>query len=254
MFEGKFKAVTFSYDDGVLQDKRLIEILNKYGLKCTFNLNSGFLGKSGSLVRNDVTVAHCKPRVCETRAIYEGHEVAVHTIHHPQLTKLSTKKVIREVEDDRKALSDIVGYEVVGMAYPCSTEASQNDRVVSLLQRFTGVQYSRNTVSSYNFEPQADLLRFRPTLHHTEWNELFRLGEEFVSLKTDKPKIFYIWGHSYEFDISNDWNKFEEFCRLISGKDDIYYGTNKDVLLDPDLLSHTGVKLHSYRKRKPFEK
>lgn len=254
MFDGKTKAITFSYDDGVLQDKRLIEMLDKYGLKCTFNINSGFLGKSGSLVREDVTVAHCKPRVCETRAIYEGHEVAVHTIHHPQLTKLSTRKVIYEVEDDRKALSDIVGYDVVGMAYPCSTEASQNDRVVSLLQRFTGVQYSRNTISTYNFEPQKDLLRFRPTLHHTEWDDLFRLGEEFVSLKAETPKIFYIWGHSYEFDISNDWARFEDFCRLISGKRDIYYGTNKDVLLDPDLLSYTGAELHTYRKRKLFEK
>ena len=254
MFDGKKKAITFSYDDGVLQDKRLIGILNKYGLKCTFNINSGLLGRAGSLVREDVTVAHCKPRACETRAIYEGHEVAVHTLHHPKLTKLSTKKVIREVEEDRKALSDIVGYEVVGMAYPCSTEASQNDRVVNILQRFSGVQYSRNTISNYSFEPQTDLLRFCPTVHHTEWDELFRLGEEFVSLKTDAPKIFYIWGHSYEFDIFNDWNKFEDFCRLISGKDDIFYGTNKEVLLDPDLLAYTGAKLHSYRKRKPFEK
>ena len=254
MFQGKLKAVTFSYDDGVLQDKRMIEIFNKYDLKCTFNVNSGFLGKAGVLVRDDVTVAHCKPRACEARAIYEGHEVAVHTIHHPQLTKLSTKEVIREVEEDRKVLSDIVGYDVVGMAYPCSTEASQNDRVVSLIERFTGVQYSRNTVSTYDFEPQKDLLRFRPTLHHEEWDKLFSLGEEFLSLKTDTPKVFYIWGHSYEFDIHNTWDKFEEFCKMISGKDDIFYGTNKDVLLDPDLLSFTGAELHSFRKRKPFEK
>ena len=254
MFQEKKKAVTFSYDDGVLQDKRLIELFDKYGLKATFNINSGFLGRAGSLVRDDVTVAHCKPRVCEAGAIYSGHEIAVHTIHHPQLTKLSTAKVIHEVEDDRKALSDIAGYEVVGMAYPCSTEASQNDRVVSLLERFTGVQYSRNTVSSYDFEPQTDLLRFRPTLHHDEWDKLFELGEKFVSLQTDKPQIFYIWGHAYEFDIHNTWDKFEDFCRLIAGKPDIYYGTNKDVLLDPDLLDYTGVKLHSFRKRKMFEK
>ncbi len=254
MFQNKKKAITFSYDDGVLQDKRLIEILNKYGLKCTFNINSGFLGKPGHLIRDEVTVAHCKPRECEVKAVYEGHEVAVHTIHHPQLTKLSTKKIIHEVEDDRKALSDIVGYDVIGMAYPCSTEASQNDRVVSLLERFTGVQYSRNTISTYDFEPQKDLLRFRPTIHHYQWDKLFELGEEFVSLQTDTPKIFYIWGHAYEFDIHNDWDKFEDFCKLISGKEDIYYGTNKEVLLDPDLLDYTGAKLHSFRKRKPFEK
>ena len=75
MFDGKMKAVTFSYDDGVLQDKRLIEILNKYGLKCTFNLNSGFFGKAGSLIRDDVTVAHCKPLAREVHDIYEGHEI-----------------------------------------------------------------------------------------------------------------------------------------------------------------------------------
>ena len=42
---GKFKAVTFSFDDGVSQDKRLIDLFDKYGLKGTFNLNSNLLGK-----------------------------------------------------------------------------------------------------------------------------------------------------------------------------------------------------------------
>ena len=39
MFNGMKKALTFSYDDGVTQDIRLIEIFNKYNLKATFNLN-----------------------------------------------------------------------------------------------------------------------------------------------------------------------------------------------------------------------
>ncbi len=67
MFQGKMKAVTFSYDDGVTQDQRLIALLNKYGLKCTFNLNSEFLGTAGSLIREDVTVAHVKPRAIEVK-------------------------------------------------------------------------------------------------------------------------------------------------------------------------------------------
>lgn len=39
--DGKKKALTLSYDDGVEQDRRLVEILNRYGIKATFNINSG---------------------------------------------------------------------------------------------------------------------------------------------------------------------------------------------------------------------
>ena len=57
------------------------------------------------------------------------------------------------------------------------------------------------------------------------------LGEEFISLKTETPKIFYIWGHSFEFDIYPErWEMFEEFCKMMSGKNDIFYGTNLEVL------------------------
>ena len=44
---GLAKALTFSYDDGVEQDIRLVEILDKYGMKGTFNLNSGCYAKPG---------------------------------------------------------------------------------------------------------------------------------------------------------------------------------------------------------------
>ena len=57
MFDGKMKAVTFSYDDGVTQDIRLVELLNKYGLKATFNINSGFLGQRGILERGGQMVS-----------------------------------------------------------------------------------------------------------------------------------------------------------------------------------------------------
>ena len=231
MFNNKMKAVTFSYDDGVTQDQRLIEIFNKYGLKCTFNINSALLGRAGSLVREDVTVAHCKPRPEEVRKIYEGHEIAVHTLTHPTLKNLSDEDIIREVEEDRKALSEIAGYEVVGMAYPGGTHCI-DEHVADLIRRHTGVKYARTTTSTFNFEPQDDLIMFNPTVyHHRDWDEMFRLAEEFITMKPGSPKIFYIWGHAYEFDIHNEWARFEEFCKLISGYDDIFYGNNTEVLL-----------------------
>ncbi len=231
MFHGKMKAVTFSYDDAVTQDQRLIEIFNRYNLKCTFNLNSGLLGQAGMLLREGVSVAHCKPAANEIRKIYEGHEIAAHTLTHPALSHLSDEDVIREVEEDRKALSEIAGYEVVGMAYPGGTHV-MNEHVADLIRNNTGIKYARTTTSTHNFDLQSDLIIFNPTVyHHVEWDEMFRLGEEFLALKPDTPKIFYIWGHAYEFDIRNEWNRFEQFCRLISGRDDICYGTNAEVLL-----------------------
>jgi len=60
---------------------------------------------------------------------------------------------------------------------------------------------------------------------------MFELGEDFLNMKTDRPQIFYVWGHSYEFDIANTWDKFEAFCEMMSGREDIFYGTNRQILL-----------------------
>jgi len=230
----KLKAVTFSYDDAVTQDQRLIEMFDRYGLKATFNLNSGRLGKPGSLVRENVTVAHVKPRAEEIRAIYQGHEIAAHTLTHPSLPSLNDEDVIREVEQDRLALSEIAGYEVVGMAYP-GGGVNHDDRVVELIRNHTGIQYARTIISSHDFTPQTDLLRFRPSVyHHGEFDKMFEMAEEFLALQPTTPQIFYIWGHAYEFDIHNTWARMEELCKLISGRGDIFYGTNKEVLLNQD--------------------
>lgn len=234
MFNGKMKAVTFSYDDGVTQDKRLIEILNKYGLKATFNINSELLGKSNTLVRGGVTVDHNKNNPQDVKAIYDGHEVAAHTLTHPTLpTVADDNEVIRQVEQDRLNLSDLVGYEVVGMAYP-GGGVNNNERVAELIRKNTGIKYARTITSTYTYDPQTNLYRFNPTLYHVMENRkerLMELAEEFANLSPETPKLFYIWGHSYEFDIADTWDYFEEFCKMISGRDDIYYGTNKEVLL-----------------------
>ena len=228
-FNGKKKAITFSYDDGVTQDIRLISLFNKYGLKCTFNLNSDLLGRPGELLREGVYVRHDKIAPDKVRSVYEGHEVATHTLTHPYLTRLSDADVIREVEEDRIKLSEIVGYDVVGNAYPMG---DCDDRVARLIEHHTGVKYARTVVSTGNFEPQTDLYLFDPTVyHHREMDEMFRLGEEFLKLDTDEPKLFYIWGHAYEFDIHDDWKRFEEFLEMISGRADIFYGTNRECLL-----------------------
>ena len=232
MWNGKMKAITFSYDDAVTQDVRLTQLFHKYGLKATFNLNSERLGYPGMLDRDGARVSHYKLVPEDVAKVYEGHEIAAHTLTHPNLTRIEDDaEVIRQVEEDRLNLSELAGYEVVGFAYPCGG-VNNDDRVAKLIRENTGIQYARTITQADNFDLQENLFRFKPTAyHHMHLDELFELADRFLSLKADKPQMLYIWGHAYEFDIFNDWARFEELCKMISGKDDIFYGTNKEVLL-----------------------
>ena len=229
--QGKMKAITFSYDDGVTQDIRFIELLGKYNLKCTFNLNSELLGTKNILIRDSMKISHYKIHPEDVKYVYDGHEIAVHTLTHPNLTTLKEKAIIRQVEKDRIKLSELSGYEVVGMAYPCGG-VNNDDRVADIIKNNTGVRYSRTITTNDSFDIQENLYRFDPTVYHLDFDKMMELGQKFIELKTEAPKIFYIWGHSYEMDYSSDyWIKLEEFFKLISGKDDIFYGTNKEILL-----------------------
>ena len=231
MWNGKLKAVTFSYDDGVTQDIRLIGLLDKYGLKATFNLNSAYLGLHGNLNRENTVVSHNKVQACKVKETYKHHEVAVHTLSHPNLTEVDDETIVWQVEQDRNLLTGLVGYDVVGMAYPCGG-VNNDDRVAAVIKNRTGVKYARTITSTYDFDLQTNLHRFNPSVYHVmEFDKLMELGRQFVNLKTTAPQLFYIWGHSYEFDIADHWRRMEDFCQLISGQPDIFYGTNKEVLL-----------------------
>ncbi|MBE7035962.1 MAG: polysaccharide deacetylase [Ruminococcaceae bacterium] len=245
MFNGKTKAVTFSFDDGVAQDRRLVEILNRYHLKGTFNISSGRFGDENAFVLTDGkwvwhdgrsdepgAVAHYRLPKEAVKSLYEGHEVAAHTVNHRRLIDCSDEEVIRQVEEDRLALSEMMGYEVCGMAYP-NGDRFVDDRVINLVKEHTGVRYARLCATTGSFSMPEDLYRLQGTLYpHRNWDVMTEIAQKFLELETDEPALLYIWGHAYEFDMRPDgWEKFEEFCRLISGKQNIFYGTNKEVLL-----------------------
>lgn len=231
MWNGKKKAITFSFDDGVTQDKRLIALLNKYGLKATFNLNSSLFGLKGGWECKGKWLNHIKILPMEVKETYAGHEVAVHTLTHPNLTGESDETVVYQVEEDRKQLSKMVGYDVYGMAYPCGG-VNNDERVATVIRDNTPIAYARTITSTYAFDLQKDnLLRFNPTIHFLD-GKTDEVVERFLALETDEPQLLYIWGHSYELDMDEEyWVKFEELCKNLAGREDIFYGTNKEVLL-----------------------
>ncbi len=230
MWNGKNKAITFSFDDGVQQDKRCVEILNKYGLKATFNLNSAKFGlkfpytmpSDGRIIERTIINPD------EVTPLYKGHELGVHTLTHANLLELPDSCIVWQVEEDRKNLERFGGYPVNVMAYPCGFV---NDHVVEVLKTQTQIKMARTVISSYNFDLQTDLLNFKPTIHMKEYDKMIDLAKKFLALETETPKLFYIWGHTYEFDMDDiNYEKFEDLCKLIANKEDIYYGTNGEVL------------------------
>jgi peptidoglycan/xylan/chitin deacetylase (PgdA/CDA1 family) len=226
---GKMKALTLSYDDGVEQDRKLIEILNHYGVKATFNLNSGIQTGASTWVNKDAQGQDVPIRRMNIRGLkelYAGHEIAVHGLTHPRLETLDEAAIRNELEEDKINLERIFGAAVQGMAYPYG---SYNDLVVKTIGA-CGLKYARGVKSSYAFDIPADLLTFQPTCHHKD-SRLMELAEQFIKLKPAAPQVFYLWGHSYEFDMDHNWQLIEEFCRMMANRDDIFYATNAQALL-----------------------
>jgi peptidoglycan-N-acetylglucosamine deacetylase len=220
----KLKALTFSYDDGVEQDRRLVKLFNKYHLKCTFNLNSGIQSGSSRWENQGVSVA--RMNVQGLKELYKGHEIAVHSLTHPKLEKLDTETIENEIVQDIINLQNIFDCKIQGMAYPYGT---YDNRVINVLKE-NNIKYARTVKESENFNIQSNLLELEATCHHTNAN-LMKLAEEFVSMNPEEPKIFYIWGHSYEFDVEGRWDRMEKLCAFLSNREDIFYGTNSEVLL-----------------------
>lgn len=224
MWNGKKKAVTFSYDDGVVQDIRFVELLNKYELKCTFNLNSGIMNKSGEFEIKGQKIRRMKSD--GMNKLYKGHEIAVHTAHHVDLTGLSDEEVIREIADDKLRLEEIFGCEVVGMAYPYG---AYDNRIMKIAAS-CGIRYARTTMDAYGFNMPENFMCLRASCRHRFMN-IIGLIDEFLAYKGNESKILNIWGHSYEFDVDGSWQAMEKICSLLSHNDDIFYGTNREVYL-----------------------
>ena len=220
----KLKAFTLRYDDGVEQDRRLISIFNKYNLKCTFNLNSGIQSNSNKFTVDGKTIR--RMNVAGLKELYQGHEIAVHSLTHPILPEQNIETIYNEIVQDKINLENIFDRKIIGMAYPFG---AYDDRVIQVLKE-NSIKYARTVQDTENFKLQSNLLEFKPTCHHNNKN-LFKLAEEFINLDATEPCIFYVWGHSYEFDVDNNWNMIEEFCSMISNRSDIFYGTNAEVFM-----------------------
>ena len=210
---GKHKVLTMSYDDGKQEDRRLVEIFNQYGIKGTFNVNSGLEADPVRIPQE------------EYKELYKGHEVACHTVSHPTIGRCPTAIVAQEIIEDRKRLEALMGYPVRGLAYP---NGSYSEEICALLPCL-GIRYGRIVGDSDDFALPENFLQWKATCHHD--HNLQELAKQFVdNKKKQNLYLMYVWGHSYEFERNSNWNVIEDFCRLVGGRDDIWYATNIEIV------------------------
>ncbi len=219
--KGKTKVLTFSYDDGIKQDIRLVNLFNNYGLKSTFNLNSIKIYEPRTYESHGVTIKSIKgSKLAQT---FLGHEIATHSYSHPHFTRIHESSIDEEINQDRLELEKISGYIVRGHAYPFG---EYDNRVIRQL-KCNSIIYARTTSSTEKFGFPHDFLTWHPTCHHNS-PKLLELLDKFLN-PNSCGSLFYIWGHSYEFDINDNWSVIEEFCEKASGYEDIWYATNIEI-------------------------
>ncbi len=219
------KALTLSYDDAVEQDIRLIEIMKKNGIKGTFNLNSGLFAAEGTVYPEGQVHRRMTKKQAYDLYLSNDMEVAVHAYTHPRLEAMSPVEITTEVLKDREDIEKETGKITRGMAYPFGTT---NQEVVDCLKA-CGILYARTVQSSMNFYIAEDWLRLPATCHHRN-PELMNLAKQFVEYAvTTEPGLFYLWGHSYEFESADNWNVIEEFCEFMGNREEIWYATNIEI-------------------------
>lgn len=212
--EGRAKALAMSYDDGKVQDERLVEIFNKNGIRGTFNLNYGMLGKEPRLPAERV------------KELYRGHEIATHTMTHPTIARCPMAAVAEEILEDRKGLEQLTGQIIRGHAYP---NGSYNSEIKQLFRQL-GIAYARVVQAVDDFALPADPYEWHPTCHHNDPG-LMDKAKFFAGFKKKQYlKLMYVWGHSYEFDQNDNWGVIEEFCEFMGGRKDIWYATNIEII------------------------
>lgn len=219
---GKKKAFSISYDDGVLQDVRFVELLNRYGIRGTFNLNSQLMEEGFSWTHpSGMEIRRLTPE--QAANLYVGHEVASHTLTHPYMQELSDEELYRQMKTDKDNLEQLFGREVRGFAVPFDY---YDDRIAECA-RACGFTYARKSEFTGSFRPCTDAYHWKASIFHLDPG-LTGFVEAF--LNTDEElAVCQILGHSYDLDTENLWQTMEKIFAAVSKHDDIWFCTNGEL-------------------------
>ena len=220
---GAHKAVTLRFDDGPDSDRKMVDLLNRYDLKATFYLVGSFLEREKGI------------NIDEVNTLYKGHEIANHTFFHkdPSRHILTSEDVENELELGKRFLEKLTNNAVSGYAYVCSTYGNIGADEYKRILTKTAHKYAIMGRETYCFEPDINdrfdigqSFRFKDDM-------LLEKASEFCKLDTQHLTIMLVMAHTYEFDdpkYNCSWQKVEDFYKTVSGRSDIWYATNGEVI------------------------
>ena len=208
----KRRIVTFSYDDGNINDERLIELFNSYNVKATFHL----------IGRHFLDIDESESE--RIRAVYKNHEVSCHTLRHGWATKMPSQSMVHEIIECRRALEKVFNYPIIGMAPPYGDYDNEAIRIFEMC----GIVYSRTGQYTMNFQLPKKFLEWHPSCPHRNALEVSDKFIEQIKSPWCGP-LLYIYGHSHDLKNENDWLHIEKILEKVSGNEEIWYATNIEI-------------------------
>ena len=223
------------WDDGVLNDAHLVEILRRQGAKATFNLNPGLMqeaerGEDRWLAPGETgwSCRGFRPGKLSLRDIpevYRGFRLASHCWRHETPGSVPDADWIRSALDARHFLEDLVQEPCPGFAWPCGRTTPAT---VELL-RENGFAYGRTTQYAADFRENTDPMALRSSCHFHASD----FWDRYNAAKT-AGGVFYFWGHSYEMHhYVAFWQRMEQTIRYISEDPDAEWVDVVDLVRPP---------------------
>ncbi|MFP2959404.1 polysaccharide deacetylase family protein [Myxococcus sp. 1LA] len=117
---GARTVVTLAFDDGLEEQRQVLDMLSASGLKATFYIISGRVGQSSYMTVDDLR-----------RLAAAGHDIGGHTLQHAELLAMSPAAQRQEICEDRLRLLSW-GLAPTGLAFPFgSNDAAVNQMAVT---------------------------------------------------------------------------------------------------------------------------
>ena len=200
------KYFLLSFDDGTVYDKRFVQLLNQYGIKGTFNLNSGL---EDFVWYYEDKFPIRRHTLSEVGDLYRGHEIASHSLHHHWLNTLTPPQLSREIGEDCDALKKMFGLQEIGFGVPFTACGA---REIKILRKY--VRYIRLSEFSDTFALPKD--PYHIPIHGLYNDADIREKITLFAGSALENALFVMAGHSYELEVLDHWEYMERLLQFIS--------------------------------------